>query len=949
MDRLDRNVVHEICTNQVVVTLQACVKELVENALDAGATRIEVRLRENGSELLEVVDNGQGIDEQDYAKLAQRHATSKIRDYDDLSKTLQTFGFRGEALSAIAAMGETTVCTRTASDSTGSLLTYDRFGKLSSQATAAREVGTTVSVRDLFCRLPVRHKEFLRNAKAQVGATLKLIQSYAIAMPEIRFSVSAEKAKGQGAGGRAVLLCTSGVSHGWRQAAAAVLGDKTVADVEVLELKCPTTGWTVSGLISSPQGGRRSRDTQLYYVNRRPIDPPKRIAKLINDTYHQYNSRMWPVVILSFSAAQGLVDVNVTPDKRTVFLHNEEALLCDLQQGLTELYTTRGGQSASLLDFGIGSVSSRAPLRNSVDESTMAMQDVDNLVAGGTGSGQSSSAKAAPEVLPLMMSTSSRRVGAPREGTETLEKQTLPAALELDRSDDPDVETLPAYQPEVTELMPRSPVAWARPLQRRPSEAPSEPEFLITELMVSEGPQLVSVASFSSAGVIGDGIASAGEMDFDGFQLTEEYAPAQTLVSTSPFAGTDSQMDLEVDADLASQSMVLDYFEPGDETSLTQLDRAQIAGPVAVGCSAKTALSLAELGAAIERRERRRKRPSAAMVEQAPVSDLDADGIAHVEFPSAFSLASLRSREAGGIGASLEDVAKFATSGGAVSSSGSNRKGKSSLAESPDGSGLRFDKSWFSKMRVIGQFNLGFIIAAIRTRNCTEGSDADDPGGLQLFIIDQHASDEKFRFEGLNRDSRIDRQPLVSLHPLQLTPAQEQLVESHLEVFRLNGFEIRKDEARPPGRRLRVASLPTCQGLVFGEKDIHDLLFTLTEAEADQSLPSARDASQGAVSAGLLDLAGHRGLWSSTAVPRPPKVWQLLACRACRGAVMIGKALRVSEMEKILTNLGTLQQPWNCPHGRPTMRHLVNAGGARQAPKAKPPLAKLFQTWGTVA
>eukprot|EP00913_Durusdinium_trenchii_P010204 g9565.t1 len=132
-----------------------------------------------------------------------------------------------------------------------------------------------------------------------------------------------------------------------------------------------------------------------------------------------------------------------------------------------------------------------------------------------------------------------------------------------------------------------------------------------------------------------------------------------------------------------------------------------------------------------------------------------------IAFPRAFSLAALREGE----GASVEEVAKFG---------------------SEDGAAFRFDKSSFAKMRVIGQFNLGFIIGALQA----EGSD-----GQQLFIVDQHASDEKFRFEALNRESRIERQPLVSSHPLQLTPAQEQLAEAHLEVFRMNGFELQKDEA----------------------------------------------------------------------------------------------------------------------------------------------------------
>nr|QDO16237.1 PMS1-like protein [Lingulodinium polyedra] len=442
MDRLDRNVVHEICTNQVVVTLHACVKELVENSLDAGATRIEVRLRESGSELLEVVDNGRGVQSEDYAKLATRHATSKIRDYDDISNSLATFGFRGEALSAICAMGDMTVSTRTAGDTAATLLAYDRFGKLTSQVAAAREVGTTVSVRELFRRLPVRHREFLRNAKAQVSATLRLIQAYSIARPEIRFHVIAEKVKGHGAG-RATLLSTSGSSTGWRQAAAAVLGDAVTSNVESLELRSETTGWSISGLISSPHGGRRTRDAQLYFVNQRPIDPPKRIAKLINDTYHQYNSRMWPVVILSFTASQGLVDVNVTPDKRTVFLHNEEALLSEIQEVLTEIFTPKlQGAGPALADFGIRSVGSRPAAGASAASAGPAESAVGaaGVQAGGAadgGTAQSPLAQQLPAATSAVPEAQTPQAGGPLRrgasadagGEQTPEKPTAPAAL----------------------------------------------------------------------------------------------------------------------------------------------------------------------------------------------------------------------------------------------------------------------------------------------------------------------------------------------------------------------------------------------------------------------------------------------------------------------------------------------------------------------------------------
>jgi len=290
-------------------------------------------------------------------------------------------------------------------------------------------------------------------------------------------------------------------------------------------------------------------------------------------------------------------------------------------------------------------------------------------------------------------------------------------------------------------------------------------------------------------------------------------------------------------------------------------------------------------------------------------------------FPCAFSLSSLRPGQDSK--ASLAEVATFGT--------------KSEGPDvGPDATSFKFDQSCFTQMRVIGQFNLGFIITSLRTQIQDNDKTSKSTEGLQLFIVDQHASDEKFRFEGLNRDSKIDRQPLVSPHYLQLTPAQEQLAYANLQVFKLNGFELQMDEERAPGRRLRLSTLPTCQGLVFGEKDIHDLLYTIEQAETDVGQLSSK------AGAGLLDLSAHRGSWSSTAVPRPHKVWQLLACRACRGAIMIGRALKVSDMERVLRNLSGLEQPWNCPHGRPTMRHLADVGAVWQ-PGPRP--APLENNW----
>lgn len=897
MDRLNKDVVHEICTNQVVVTLHACVKELVENSIDAASSRVEVRLRESGSELLEVVDNGRGVAAEDYERLAVRHATSKIREYDDLSKTLSTFGFRGEALAAIAAMGELTVCTRTASDENATLLTYDRFGRLVSRAPAARELGTTVSVRELFKRLPVRHREFMKNAKMQVAATLRLIQACAIVQPEIRFQVVAEK-RGTAAG-RATLLSTSGTARGWRQAAAAVLGDAVVADVETLEMSASgKTGWALSGFISTPSGGRRTRDAQLFFVNGRPIDPPKRIIRLINDTYHQYNSRMWPVVVLSFSAAQGLVDVNVTPDKRTVFMHNEESLLTELQQCLSRIYgpcTRQVVPSVSgpgLADFGIKRTSSGVLVEAVSLSSAAIAMDTAGDACDDVGSR-----------TPASLTLARRCSAATAESFDTPEKlasSAAPAApsTQTDRFDSMDVDMLGVSEPTAADADLASQVSWSSQLMPGVSVVEFEPAAEEAAQASQAWSQLipgVSVLELDVPAEASEAATAASTIQFDEFGPF--CLPAAQLTSP-PTEEPTSFMESEF---------------PYDMPTLPEAKLERTA-PV------QAAVAMSHLEAAVARRRIRATQRAAAGAA--------ATAAPTVHFPGAFSLSSLRGGAGVGAAASLEEVAGFATSSG------------------PDRASFSFDQSCFSQMRVIGQFNLGFIIAALHTKGSSVDGEAVDGGasGLQLFIFDQHASDEKVRFEGFNRESRIAQQPLVSPHHLQLTPAQEEIASSHLAIFRANGFEIRRDDTRPPGKRLRICSVPSIDtsakagtGVVFGETDVRDLLDVLEESEA---APRQHDASSGAGNgpAGLLDLNGHRSLWGASWMPRPKRVWQLLACRACRGAVMIGKALNVAQMERALSNLGSLEQPWNCPHGRPTMRHLSDASIAWQTPKRSPPL-----------
>ncbi|KAI5307487.1 hypothetical protein KEM55_008166, partial [Ascosphaera atra] len=194
--------VHLIQSGQVIVDLCSVVKELVENSLDAGATSIEVRFKNNGLDLIEVVDNGGGIPPEDYESIALKHHTSKLATYSDLT-TLTTFGFRGEALSSLCALSTFRITTAQATQAPkATKLEFEPSGKLKSTQLVAGQRGTTATVEDLFRRLPVRRRELEKNIKREYAKVLNLLQAYACVTTRVRIAVKSTMPK---LGGRSAL------------------------------------------------------------------------------------------------------------------------------------------------------------------------------------------------------------------------------------------------------------------------------------------------------------------------------------------------------------------------------------------------------------------------------------------------------------------------------------------------------------------------------------------------------------------------------------------------------------------------------------------------------------------------------------------------------------------------------------------------------------------------
>ncbi|KAF8318503.1 DNA mismatch repair protein MutL [Clavulina sp. PMI_390] len=875
---IETSSVHKITSGQVVVDLQTAVKELVENSIDAGATSIEVRFKEYGLTSIELVDNGSGIAPEDYSTVAMKHHTSKLNKFEDLLE-IESFGFRGEALASLCAICESVTMTTARKEESpmGTILEFDHSGMLkSSSGKIARQRGTTTTITGLFSSLPVRRHELTRNIKREFSKTLVLLNAYALypcvdGKNKVRLTVS-----NQTDGGKKTIQFQTDGSSGTMGSISKLWGPKSTENITKLNLTLtvapepaqlrrnkdlPSIQVLVDGYISvfAHGKGRASNDRQFFYINGRPCTLPK-VQKTINEVYRTFNTNQYPFIIANLQLPPDSYDVNVSPDKRTIFVHNEVNLVMGLRVALEAEFAHQrstfavNGPVDDTMDVtfsspgtltlrkspappsGVGNpaapgkqlfLRSPSPVDNDVQAaslgpatdraSTKQMTEVSEppqkkrRVSGQRDSSSSSS--------PLVDS-SSLEVGADTGNEPPDSSSTLAEALDSQAtSDQPYEPPKPAQQITLTQAFAKLPTSTvklsvtSRPsVQRRVIQVSGESETIPRNSSRQSSPP------------------------------SSEIIQLKPPISTSPSKRHPSTPTQEVTTFISQSTprREKDFDDPAAELPLTEIVRASKTSSVNVPYSASH----------IATRWKRR-----AMASQTSASD------------ATIAVSDNEDLQEAGVDHSKEEA-------------------ENTLSRS-------ITKSDFLEggMSVVGQFNLGFIIARLDRRTTQTKSTI----GLHddLFIIDQHASDEKFNFETLQETTKIQSQPLLRPRALELAASDEVTAAENLEVLKANGFEVSFSEDLPVGQRLHLVAQPQSKSTVFDMSDLEELLNLM------QDQPS-----------------GH--------MVRCSKARAMFASRACRKSVMIGKPLNLSQMTSIVRHMATLDQPWSCPHGRPTMRHLAD-------------------------
>ncbi|XP_054011244.1 mismatch repair endonuclease PMS2 [Hylaeus anthracinus] len=663
INAINKQTIHQICSGQVVLNLATAIKELVENSLDSGASLIDIKLKDYGKTCISVSDNGSGVLEQDFEGLGLKHHTSKLREFSDLME-VKTFGFRGEALSSLCSLAEVSIITRHCTSEHGFKLEFDHDGILRMKEAYAREIGTTVHVKDLFKCLPVRAKEFEKNVKKEYSRAIHILYSYCLVSVDTKITCSNTIS-----GKSSNLVVSTASSSNVLSNINKIFGKKSTDGLFELELLPPDEAtkqeynlpndivvdfeWNCYISSCDHDVGRSAPDRQFFYVNSRPCDLVK-INKLINHTYHKYNNKQYPFVFLNLKLNKQSADINVTPDKRTIFCVQERLILATLKFSLVTKWNQLQG--------------------------SLTIKPISELNFG-------------------------------------LKRKTSPTKL------DP-----PAKRLQNLHALPQTEHVNKKCIQ------------------------------YDDNGIEGDTI---------------------------------------------NQIKILD--------------------------SAEMQISISTIKQKFQERQNMSKRTS------------------------------------------TDTRIKYKAQMESNQNSNAEKELKRELT-----------KESFLKMEIIGQFNRGFIIARLKE---------------DLFIIDQHATDEKYRFEKLNNETQLKTQKLIIPKCLNLSSLNETILIEHQKTFEDNGFSFEINSEADSGHRVNLTGIPVSGYWQFGQEDIEELIFLIREG-------------------GVENKEKH--------IFRPSRVSQMLASRACRSAVMIGTVLNNNEMQKLIIQMAQMENPWSCPHGRPTIRHLLS-------------------------
>uniref|UniRef100_A0A0N4ZR31 DNA mismatch repair protein MLH2 n=1 Tax=Parastrongyloides trichosuri TaxID=131310 RepID=A0A0N4ZR31_PARTI len=786
IEKLNDEVSRSITTGQVCVDLSGVIKELVDNSLDAKCNRITIKLFNNGSEKIQVEDNGYGINEDDFELLAVLHSTSKIKSHEEL-QAISTYGFRGEALNSLSLSSSLSIQTKV-KDGKGFHIFFDSNGKYIKEKTKeiSKNVGTTVIITEFMSSYPVRRNEFLTKLSKEVQKVVKMLQNYVFARTDVSFELM------NIVNGRSTsLLKSSGGLADIKSTISYVFADKTRYLDEITELngsvniseeaetmyktKRKYKNYDELGEVKfyGYVGGlkninKNNTDYVFVAVNNRPINSSD-IKKTVKLAYHKFNPSNGILLVLHIIMPNDYFDINCSPLKDVIQCRINDLLLAKLHSCLVATLEKNNDNDCVVLK------------ERCTDDLGFSIS-IEDKITQELYKNQKKSLK----VKPIDNNMDERQT-----------KLTFKRKVQAVNND----------MDEISKKM----------------EKKNEDEGQLINESREERLSLIKNVSKYDADIVNETIyeknnTSDTKVPTNDFFAKKRQAALALFSSTSISATQTNYSKAQTELEpVVREDLVNEYHDDkplgvlGDEKKVKCINVQRV--------SRKIKFSMKQLDLSMDKLKKQ-------------ISSINKEQF-HMQYSS------------------------------------------KNDGEAEEKMKLILRKDDFTKMEIIGQFNCGFIVTKLNSN---------------IFIIDQHASDEIFNFESFTRAARLKSQSLIKPLTLKLGAIYEDVIRENLEIFEKSGFKFKFLDDNTTGENIQLINTPSLNGYIFESSDVEEM---------------------------AVHLAEYPGL-----IYRPSKIRKIFASKACRKSVMIGTPLTKQKMKTIVENLATLEIPWNCPHGRPTVRQL---------------------------
>ncbi len=717
--------------------------------------------------------------------------------------------------------------------------------------------------------------------------------------------------------------------------------------------------WRIEGMVSNAPNNQRAvaREIQFFSMNGRPVDLPK-ISKALAAIWRNFESadgsKKRPACILGVYLPNSMFDVNVTPDKREVFIQNENEIYSLLQ---AELYKTWAMQTEGT--FATNAVETKN--NNCIID---AYESPHNLVLLDEDQ-QRSLEKAVNEAIIAgdNAKPSQRRMKRRNAFVRSFD-QTGTATTDDHIGDDEKLRFQSHQKPDpyITLNQPNSMISSRQELfefqvraskkVRRDSNSTEQRLWQQTKLSFSSpgskgqaediNELKIMQSRVSSAPLIRKIVLEESQQSTTSFESIELGSSARNITQqvSSPIQNNTKTNSAEVqESDAQSKTVPQGVNSPiDDQMSVETIETKEVRSTKQISTNHHGSKQSSLTSAHVQTSQLSHdiQSPSPSMMKVTPNSLEDT-----------VSPSSLASQEENEQEAQQEDQADeviwedFQNTADVIAKAeaahieimnrrkflkqmkssrfmnGHNNHDDNDISSSNDNGNniVKLSKDDFLTMTVIGQFNHGFILAL-----CDKG---------HLWILDQHACDEKYNFEKLCKETKILEQKLLKPLPLELSPSEENCILENMDIFERNGFRFEYDDSKSPRNRLSLIALPHSgsggdgrKAVQFGKEDVGALCAILgADGASSNGVSGSGTGADGNGSMGNNAVRRHAGVGHGEIV-RLPKAIAMFASRACRSSIMIGDALSQKKMEEVVKRLCSMDQPWTCAHGRPTVKHI---------------------------